>query len=65
MNKITKQMKIEEIIQKYPKTAEVFGKYGFHCIGCAAASFETLKQGAKAHGIDIDKLIEDLNRVVK
>ncbi len=65
MREITKQMKIEEVIKKYPKTAEVFGKYGFHCIGCAAASFETLEQGAMIHGIDVEKLIADLNKAVK
>lgn len=65
MEKITKNMKIDEVLKKYPETAEVFGKHGFHCIGCAAASFETLAQGAMAHGINVDKLIEDLNKATK
>jgi len=65
MEKITKQMKIEEALKKYPETAEVFAKYGFHCIGCIAASFESIKQGAEAHGIDVDELIEDLNKAIK
>lgn len=59
--KITKAMKIEEILKKYPETIEVFLKHGFHCLGCAAASFENLEQGAKAHGIDVDELIKELN----
>ena len=62
--KIIKEMKIEEILDKYPQTVEVFLKYGFHCLGCAAASFENLEEGAKAHGIDIDKLVKDLNKVI-
>jgi len=65
MGKITKEMKIEEIIQKYPKTTEVFIKNGFHCIGCAAAGFENIEDGAKAHGIAVDGLIEELNEVIK
>ena len=63
--KINKQMKIDEVLRKYPETVEVFGKHGFHCIGCAAASFESIEQGAVAHGIDADELIEDLNKAVK
>jgi len=63
--KITKNMSIIEIVSKYPDTAEVFMKHGLHCIGCAAASFETLEDGAKAHGIDIKKLIQDLNKVTE
>lgn len=65
MEKITKEMKIEEILQKYPKTVEVFLKHGFHCLGCAAASFENLAEGAAAHDIDIEKLVEELNQAIK
>lgn len=58
---ITKEMSISEIVQKYPETVPVFGKHGMGCIGCAAARFENLAQGAGAHGIDIDALVKDLN----
>ena len=63
--KINKEMKIEEILQKYPESVEIFLKYGFYCLGCAAASFENLEDGAKAHGIDADKLVEELNEGIK
>lgn len=60
-NKITKEMKIDEVIKKYPETLSVFEKFGIHCISCIAASFESIEQGAVAHGINIDKLVEELN----
>jgi len=63
--KINKGMKIEEIINKYPETVEVFLKYGFHCLGCAAASFENLEEGAKAHNIELEALLKDLNNALK
>jgi len=63
--KITKKMSITEILQKHPETFEVFIESGMHCIGCAASSFETLEDGAVAHGIDVDKLVRDLNAKVK
>lgn len=63
--KIKKDMSIMEIVSKYPDTADVFMNHGLHCIGCAAASFETLEDGAKAHGIDINKLLKDLNKVAE
>jgi len=62
--KIKKDMSIVEIVSKYPKTVEVFQKHGLYCVGCAAANFETLEDGAKAHGIDVKKLLKDLNDVV-
>lgn len=64
MGKITKDMGLIEIVQQYPETIEVFQKYGLGCIGCAAARFENLEAGAKVHGIDPEKMVEDLNAVI-
>ncbi len=64
-SKITKDMSIGEVVEKYPNTAEVFMKHGMHCLGCAAAHFENIEQGAEAHGIDVKKLVEDLNKTAK
>lgn len=64
MSKITKDMGLLEIVQNYPETLEVFQKYGLGCIGCAAARFENLEAGAKVHGIDPDKMVEDLNAAI-
>mgnify|MGYP006364882649 FL=1 len=61
---ITKDMSILEVVQKYPDTAEVFMNAGMGCLGCAAAHFENIEQGAMAHGIDVDQLVKDLNTVV-
>ena len=63
--KITKKSNIMEVVQKHPETMDVFSEYGLHCIGCMAAQFETLEVGAKAHGIDVDKLVKDLNKAIK
>jgi len=62
---VTKDMPIGEVVQKYPQTAEVMFRYGMHCIGCHVAAFETVEQGALAHGIDADKFMEDLNKAAK
>lgn len=62
--KITKHMKINEVIKKHPETLEVFERFGFHCISCLGASFESIEDGAVVHGIDIDELIEELNKVI-
>lgn len=61
---ITKDMSIMEVVQKYPDTVEVFMNSGMGCLGCAAAHFENIEQGALAHGIDVDSLMEGLNAVV-
>lgn len=65
MEKITKKMKIEEVLKKHPETLEVFNKYGFHCIGCAISHFESLEEAAEAHRIDINELVEELNKSIR
>jgi len=61
---ITKDMPIGQIGQKHPETIAVFMQHGLACVGCAAAHFENLEQGAIAHGVDIDTLTKALNEAV-
>ncbi|MFA4931099.1 MAG: DUF1858 domain-containing protein [Patescibacteria group bacterium] len=61
MVKITKKMKIAEVVEKYPATKAVFLDIGLACIGCVAAEFESLEEGLMAHGLEVDEVIEKLN----
>ena len=64
MSTITKEMPIGDVVQTYPQTIEVFLKHGLMCFGCAIARFENVEQGAVAHGINVEALINDLNAAV-
>ena len=61
---ITPDMPIGDVVRKYPDTVNVFLSHGLMCVGCAVARFESIRQGAQAHGIDVDTLVEDLNKAV-
>jgi hybrid cluster-associated redox disulfide protein len=63
-NKITENMNIREVIDKYPETVSVFAKYNMGCIGCIAASFESLKDIAAVHGTDVKAFVQDLNDAI-
>ncbi len=62
---ITKEMTIQEIVAQHPETVRTFFQHGLMCVGCAAARFESLEQGALAHGIDVDALVAALNEAVQ
>jgi hybrid cluster-associated redox disulfide protein len=64
-NKVTKEMSIIDIVQKYPQSLEVFAKYGLGCVGCAAARFENLEAGAKVHGFDPDEMVAEINKLIE
>ncbi len=62
---ITKSMTIAEVVNKFPKVIPILMKYGMHCIGCPMSMQETLEQGLSAHGMKIDRIIDELNKIAQ
>ena len=60
---ITKEMKGIEVLNLGEAYENVFSKYLLTCAGCSGALTETLEEAAKGHGISIEDLLYDLNRV--
>ena len=60
-NKITKKMTFAEILDKHPKAEDVLLEKGMHCIGCPMSQMESLEDGCKAHGINPDEVVKELN----
>jgi len=65
MAKINKDMTFNEVLRAYPDTVKVFKKHGMECFGCLGAEAESIEYGAMAHGVDLDTLMKDLNKVLK
>jgi regulator of cell morphogenesis and NO signaling len=62
-NKITKDMIVREVADRWPQTVSVFGdhKVDFCCGGA-----HSIEQTAQARGCrDIDALVSDLNRAIQ
>ena len=59
---ITKDMTIGEIIRKDPTRAEVLMAFGMGCVGCPLSQAETLEEAAAVHGLNLDALVEALNK---
>lgn len=69
---ITKEMTVDEVLSTFPaksqKLASTLLGFGLHCVGCGAATWETLEAGALGHGLtpkDLEKLVIALNQVVE
>ena len=65
MAKIDKKTSFSELLEKHPESAEVLMEAGMHCIGCPMAMQESLEDGIKAHGLDVDKVIRKINEKLK
>lgn len=59
---IDKNMKIGELLQIAPEKADILLSAGMHCLGCPASQAETLEEACMVHGIDVDELVEELNK---
>jgi hybrid cluster-associated redox disulfide protein len=61
--KIDYNTKFGELLRMKPEIGKVLKeKFGLCCVGCGGAEQETLRQGARAHGLDVDAFIEDLRK---
>lgn len=62
MAKVTKDMLIGEVLKLDRGTIPIFLNSGMHCLGCPSSSMESIEEACAVHGIDADKLIEELNK---
>ena len=60
--KIDKDMIIGELLEQAPEKAEILMDAGMHCLGCPASQAETLEEACEVHGIDVNELVEELNK---
>ncbi|MCI5053112.1 MAG: iron-sulfur cluster assembly accessory protein [Simkaniaceae bacterium] len=68
---IHRQITIDQIFEQFPeksqKLAQEMSQAGLQCVGCGAATYETLEAGMYGHGFSdeqIDALIERLNTII-
>ena len=53
---------IGEILEKAPEKASILLEIGMHCIECPASQMETLEEACEVHGIDVNEVLEKLNK---
>ncbi len=60
--KIERDMLIGDILDLAPEKADILLEAGMHCLSCPASLMESLEQACEVHGIDVDDLLEQLNK---
>lgn len=61
--KITKDMTFYQILQMDPEVARVLDSFNLDCGECLGATSESIAQGVKAHGFDLDQILTALNDI--
>ncbi|MGN0512856.1 MAG: DUF1858 domain-containing protein [Lachnospiraceae bacterium] len=62
MAAVNKEMTIAEMIQIDTGIIPILMEAGMHCVGCPSAQGESLEEAAMVHGMDVDALVEEINK---
>jgi len=57
---ITPNMRVWEVYKKFPEAGDILFKYGI----CQCDSLSTVEKEAKLRKIDLEELIDELNRII-
>lgn len=60
--KFNKDTLIGDILEKAPEKADILLEAGMHCLSCPASQMESLAEACDVHGIDVDELLNKLNK---
>lgn len=61
MPKVTLDTIIADVLRMDRETAPFFLKIGMHCLGCPSSSGESIAEACAVHGVDPNKLVDELN----
>ncbi|ERK28651.1 MULTISPECIES: DUF1858 domain-containing protein [Clostridium] len=59
---VTKDMTIGQVVRENPDKVDVLMSFGMGCVGCPSAQAETLEEAAMVHGLNVENLLEALNK---
>ena len=59
---ITRDMLIGDILKQKSNAAEILMSFGMGCIGCPSSQMESVEQAAAVHGLNVDYILEALNK---
>jgi hybrid cluster-associated redox disulfide protein len=57
---IAPKTNISALVAELPIAEAVLGEFGLHCAGCGVNKYETIEQGAKAHGLRVEPIVAAL-----
>jgi len=63
-SKVHRNTLIIDVLRAYPQARAVFAAHGMGCIGCMGSEVETIENGARMHGINVEALLVELNELI-
>jgi hybrid cluster-associated redox disulfide protein len=58
------EMTIDDVLTRWPQTADVFTRRNMACVGCPVAPFYTVSEAAAIYNLEISDFIDELQQAV-
>jgi hybrid cluster-associated redox disulfide protein len=58
------ELTVDEILTRWPQTAQVFRHYRLACVGCAIGSYCNMNTVADIYNVSLQQFLDDLNAVI-
>ena len=62
---VTPDTLIGDLVLFHPETADLLFSIGLHCLGCPSSGVETISDAAAVHGLEAEKLVVQMNNIIK
>jgi len=64
-DRITPNLLVADILNRWPQTIPVFLKYRMSCVGCIMSSFENLDDAIQIYHLPQQQVIADLQQAIR
>ncbi len=61
MARITKDTRIEDLMENYPQAVQIFVRLGLPCLVCGEPFWGTIEELAQKHNADLHRILQCLN----
>lgn len=65
VEQVSKNTLIIDVLRTHPQARAIFAAHGMGCIGCMGSEAETIENGARMHGINVQTLLDELNMLIE
>jgi hybrid cluster-associated redox disulfide protein len=62
---LTAALTVQELLDRWPETAQVFIRHQMGCVGCAMAPFDSLSDAAAVYHLSVDEFLVELRRACR
>ncbi|BCZ46711.1 hypothetical protein psyc5s11_27780 [Clostridium gelidum] len=59
---ITKDLTIGEVLRIKENAPQILMNFGMGCVVCPSSQAESIEDAAKVHGLNLEELLESLNK---